>query len=198
MEINEVTFTEGLNNVPGAFKAAFIQHTDCSVIPDVDNPNPETSSSATDVCTVTGNIIMKPGKQAVEVYFTDKTGELTYELQGADDSKSYKQMFKHSTPNRAPGFAALCAKVKNNRGIMLIYMRGGEIYMIGGPRQPVRIESLTGSFGTDAASAASGMPTFFSEFNSAPFNKFLGKVMIGSGSGGGSGAGATEQVLFAS
>lgn len=198
MELNQVTFPEGSNNIPGVFKMAFIQYSDCVAIPDVDNPNPETSTSGVDVCTVSGNIIMKQGAQAHEIYFTDKTGELTYELQGEEDSRSFKQMFKHNTPNRAVGFAAFLAKVKNNRGLILVEMRGGEKYMLGGPRKPVRVETATGTFGTNAASSSAGTPTFYCEGNSAPFNEFKGKVMIGSGSGGGSGVGATEQVLFAS
>lgn len=197
MELNQVSFTEGSNNTPGVYKMAFLQYSDILSLPDVDNPNPETSVSNEDVAKVSGDIIMKSGKQAHEVYMTDKTGELTYELQGAEDSKSFKQMLKFNTPNRAVGFAALMAKVKNNRGVLVVEMRGGEKFIIGGPRKPVRIEAATGTFGTDAASSSAGTPTFYSEGNSAPYNVFTGKVMIGSGSSGGSGAGATEQVLFA-
>lgn len=198
MELNSTTFTEGSNNIPGAYKLAFLQYSDIQTIPELVNPNPETSSSSTDVATVSGDIIMKACKQAVEIYMTDKTGELTYELQGAEDSKSFKQMLKFSSPNRAVGFAAFLAKVKNNRGILIVEMRGGEKFMVGAPRKPVRLEAASGSFGTDAASASSGAPTFYSEGNSAPFTTFSGKVMVGSGSSGGAGAGATEQVLFAS
>ncbi len=197
MELNSTTFTEGSNNTPGVYKLAFIQFSDILILPDVVNPTPETSSSNTDVATVTADIIMKAGKQAHEIYMTDKTGELTYELQGSEDSKSFKHMLKFSTPNRAVGFAAFLAKVKNNRGVLIVDMRGGEKFIIGGPRKPVRLESTTGTFGTDAASGSAGTPTFYSEGNSAPYNVFTGKVMIGNGSSGGAGAGATEQVLFA-
>lgn len=197
MELNSTTFTEGSNNIPGAYKLAFLQYSDIQTLPDVVNPNPETSISNTDVATVSADIIMKAGEKAHEIYMTDKTGELTYELQGSEDSKSFKQMLKFNSPNRAVGFAAFLAKVKNNRGVLIVEMRGGEKFIIGGPRKPVRIEAATGTFGTDAASSSAGTPTFYSEGNSAPYNVFTGKVMIGSGSSGGAGAGATEQVLFA-
>lgn len=197
MELKDIDFTEGQNNKPGLFALMFAAFEDIAVLPDVVNPNPETDAVAEDDhVRVTGNIIMKQNKSMINVYFTDQTADYLYKLQGADDSKSFKNSVVFATPNKAKGLASFLTNVKNRRGVVLAEFNNGERVLLGGPRIPARLEDADGKQGAKATDAAQGMITLYAN-DTVPKRIFEGKVMVGSGVGGGSGVGATEQTLFA-
>lgn len=194
MELTDITFTEGQNNTPGIAAMMFMKFTDCSIIPDLVNPAPETSGDAADFVTVTGDIILKANKTPISVYFTDETANYKYKLQGAMDSKSFKNSIEFMTPNKAVGLAAFLTAVKNGRGLVLLLTKGGQTLMMGGPRFPVRVDDVDGSFGGPPTDASSAKSILYVN-DTVPWRYFEGAVMYGSN--GGSGSGAAEYTLFA-
>lgn len=196
MELANIDFTEGQNNTPGISAIWFMAYEDIAILPDLNNPRPETAGSVNDFVTVSGHIYMKQNKAAIGIYFTDETADYKYVLQGAPDSKGFKNSITHATPNKAVGFASFLANVKNRRGIMIADFNGGDRIILGGPRVPVRVESVDGSTGMKATDPSQGTPSFYCN-DTVPIRYFTGKIYVGSGGSGGSGIGATEQVLFA-
>lgn len=196
MELASITHEEGQNNTPGVARLAAFKFTDVLIFPDVVSPSPELATNLADCAKVTSDLIMKQNKVLVDVYHTDTTGEFSFKLQGAPDSKSFKVSLKCSIPLRATNLAGFLAYVKNMRCGLVVQLKGGEKILMGGPTFPVKAEVADGTSGGNATSSA-GAEVTFSVDDPCAVRWFTGKVMTGSGSWGGSGAGATEQTLFA-
>lgn len=197
MELAEISFIEGTNNVPGISHIAIGKYADVFSWPDVVAPNPEENiTNPDDLVTISANLCLKQNKLAAEIYHTDMTGDFKSDLQGELDAKSFKQTLKVNIPTRASKLLGTLTGLKDTRLFAIIRTKQGEQILMGAYGFPVRLVTSPISFGNNPTSNPTTEVTLEVD-DPCAVRFFEGAVKVGSGSWGGSGAGSFTQTLFA-
>lgn len=146
----------------------------------------ESSTQSIDgLASLTGNVVMKPGKKMFTLYGTPHTIELKNTLVGEIDSQSHKQALNISMPGLGSKIIGFCGATNNENLFFIVQRHNGTMYMMGYEGMPVTKvsdESGTGAKVEDGAKAVLS----FEAYGPTPAPIYTGTVPLtpaGSGSG---------------
>lgn len=100
----------------------------------------------------TGSFVFKPGKQFYRLYCTPELGDLSSEMTGARDGKSFGNKLEISHPGNLPQAIGFAEVVKNQDLVFVVPNIGGGLRVFGEPIFPARLDSASlnsGKTGSD-------------------------------------------------
>lgn len=96
--------------------------------------NPSTNDEAAEL---QGDFVFKPGKKFNQIYTSPETIKLEPEVQGEHDGKSFKVKGEFFVPGTKNDVVALCRKLANARGVLLLQdPNSGEMICVGTENLP--------------------------------------------------------------
>lgn len=180
--LEDIGWENGKNNTPGIVQeVAYVPLADIDTLPTVVQADPTATGSFADLVKVVGDIVLKTGKNLLSIYLTDETGQISDELQGELDGKSFKNMLEFLHPGDSDEIRGFTAYAKNSNFIFIVKTKEGKNYLFGSALSPAKMVTAPGS--TGKAPADRKGRTFSFKFDASyPTPTFTGKVTI-AGSG---------------
>lgn len=178
----DIGWENGKNNTPGIIqKVSYIPLSDILTLPSVVTADPTGSGSFSDLVKVTGDLVLKAGKQLLSIYLTDETGQVMDEMQGELDGKSFKNTLEFLHPGESDEIRGFTAWAKNSNLIFIVKTKEDKNYLFGSALSPAKMVTAPGT--TGKAPADRKGRTFTFKFDASyPTPTFTGKVQI-TGSG---------------
>lgn len=104
--------------------------------------------------TLTGNLVMKTGKQLFEIYITDDTGEFEIEPVGEKDGKSFVTHLRLFNPGLKKKLLGFINWAKNENLVFVVKDNDGQYYLMGDDTRPATYEGAPDGAGTGRETAA--------------------------------------------
>jgi hypothetical protein len=104
--------------------------------------------------TLTGNLVMKTGKQLFEMYITDDTGEFEIESVGERDGKSFATHLRLFNPGLKKKLLGFINWAKNENLVFVVKDNDGQYYLMGDDTRPATFEGAPDGAGTGRETAA--------------------------------------------
>jgi len=128
----DIGWENGKNNTPGIVQeVAFIPLADILTLPTVTQADPTSTGTFTDLVKITGDIVLKTGKQLLSIYLTDESGQMSDELQGELDGKSFKNNLEFLHPGDGDEIRGFTAWAKNSNLVFIVKTKEGKNYLFG-------------------------------------------------------------------
>ena len=103
--------------------------------------------------TLTGNLVMKTGKQLFEIYITDDTGEFEIEPVGEKDGKSFVEHLRLFNPGLKKKLLGFINWAKNENMVFVVLDNDGQYYLMGDDTRPATYEGAPDGAGTSRETA---------------------------------------------
>ncbi|NQU87939.1 MAG: hypothetical protein HQ541_19495 [Mariniphaga sp.] len=85
---------------------------------------------------LTGDLIMKPGKNLFQIYVTDDTGELSFESVGETDGKSFVQHVSVFHPGLQASILGFLNVAKNKNLVIGVKDNNDKVFILGDENRP--------------------------------------------------------------
>lgn len=115
---------------------------------------PSSPATIEDNGTLTGNLVMKTGKQLFEMYITDDTGEFEIESVGERDGKSFVTHLRLFNPGLKKKLLGFINWAKNENMVFIVKDNDGQYYLMGDETRPATFEGAPDGAGTGRETAA--------------------------------------------
>jgi hypothetical protein len=146
---------------------------------------PSSPAAIEDNGTLTGNLVMKTGKQLFEMYITDDTGEFEIEPVGEKDGKSFVTHLRLFHPGVKKKILGFMSAIKNENLVFIVQDNDDQYYLMGDAVRPAIFSGSPDSAGTSRETAGRrGMSMEFI-YKTANIHVYGGSVPL---TGGGSGS----------
>jgi len=103
--------------------------------------------------TLTGNIVMKTGKQLHEIYITDDTGEFEIESVGETDGKSFVTHLRLFNPGLKKKLLGFINWAKNDNLVFIVKDNDGQYYLMGDDTRAAIYQGAPDGSGTSKETA---------------------------------------------
>jgi hypothetical protein len=103
--------------------------------------------------TLTGNIVMKTGKQLFEIYITDDTGEFEIEPVGEVDGKSFVTHLRLYNPGLKKKILGFINWAKNENLVFIVKDNDGQYYLMGDDTRAAIYQGAPDGSGTSKETA---------------------------------------------
>ena len=113
-----------------------------------------------DYVELNGNLVFKPGKRAFTIYCKDEAGELHYEGQGEEGSRSQKGILNIYNPGMKAPLLGFIAAVQNADIGSLVWLNNGEIHLLGDKDRGMILSESNATSGKTTADPNGGDLTF--------------------------------------
>ena len=176
-----IEFTDINKNLPNGEnmggitqKVYFGYHADVLTWP----TKPAAPTSLEENATLTGSIVMKPGKRMFEIYITDDTGEFNIESVGEADGKSFVEHLKFFHPGLQKKILGFMNAAKNDNLVFIVCDAEGQMYLMGDSMRPATYQGAPDGNGTGKATAdRKGMSAEFT-YKTANVHVYSGTVPL--------------------
>ena len=115
---------------------------------------PDAPTTLVENAVLTGDIVMKTGKNLFELYFTDDTGEFSIETIGETDGKSFLEKLSLFHPGLQTSLLGFINTVKNDNLILIVEDEEGQHYLMGDSARPAVFTGSPDGGGTGKETAA--------------------------------------------
>lgn len=115
---------------------------------------PVAPATLEDNASLTGNIIMKPGKRMFEMYITDDTGEFNVEPVGEADGKSFVLHLRFFHPGMQRKILGFINAAKNDNLVFVVTDAEGQQYLMGDALRPAVYQGAPDGSGTGKETAS--------------------------------------------
>lgn len=103
--------------------------------------------------TLTGDLVMKPGKKLFELYLTDDTGEFEIETVGELDGKSFVEHLRLFHPGLKKKILGFMSAIKNENLVFIVQDNDDQYYLMGDAVRPAIFNGAPDSAGTSRETA---------------------------------------------
>lgn len=132
---------------------------------------------------ITGNIVMKPGKYAIEIYATPKTVKPTDKSSGDPDKKGFIHSLEFEHPGDELTYAEFVENWLNvNTGAIVQKWDGSQKRLLGSPGCPMQLQH-EGKNDSDAVTNMVKFESFFPDSKIAHYDGAIPTLYSSSGSG---------------
>lgn len=176
--MDAITWPAGEDNTPGIQQNVyFADMNDIETLPQPDKDDSNGPGKFEDLVTISKDIKMKEGKTFHQLYCTLEKGQLTDEVQGDLDAKSYMNqitVYHPGTRAKALGFRQWA---KNSNLVIIFFEQDGTKRILGHQAYPAKLESDSGGTG-QSIDDAKGSEMVFKSARKGPAPIFTGKVTV--------------------
>lgn len=197
MELSDINHLGG-DNMPGLVQEVWfaqLSDIDTTQFPTTTETDPlSATGSLADLATITGNVVMKEGKDFHKIYVSQNRGSLSHEVQGGSDSKNMLATLEFFHPGTKAAVLGFYRWAMNNNLVFIVIEKDGTKRLFGTPGDPAKISGGSTPNGPEPSGEKGNIFTFQC-VNPGPVPIFTGKVDL-QGSGYNSGDPDDFQTIY--